>query len=446
MTHRLVARALSLLVAIPTLAAAQERGAPPPAPAGPSAPSGPQGTPPAQPPQPGAAAPGAGDADAEQKKLEAQIAKELGAQPGAATQPPATQPSGAAPAQGAPATGGSPYARVLLLPDISAIGSAVMGYGNLDVGKISPRSGPTWVEDRPTFQLEELELGLQAVVDPYARADVFLSFTPEGVDVEEAYVTTLSLPAGLQLRAGKLFSPFGRLNQQHPHVREFVDAPLAQGRLLASENLGGPGVDLAWLAPLPWFAELHLAAQNTAPDALLAPVHADGDPSELTGVARLNQFFSFGDATTLGVGVSAARRSEGPSGTFRDLGGADVYLRIRPLDTRAYLALQGEVYARRFRDVAGAPAGTDDGWWAQAFWRHDAYWGYGVRYEEAPAAGEASAVGTERRASAVVAWLPSEFQRIRLQVSWDRLPLGQDGFEALLHLEFGIGAHGAHPF
>ena len=51
-----------------------------------------------------------------------------------------------------------------------------------------------------------------------------------------------------------------------------------------------------------------------------------------------------------------------------------------------------------------------------------------------------------RRYGVVAAWLPSEFQRLRLQVSWDARPGGADGLEALLALEIGIGTHGAHPF
>jgi hypothetical protein len=31
-------------------------------------------------------------------------------------------------------------------------------------------------------------------------------------------------------------------------------------------------------------------------------------------------------------------------------------------------------------------------------------------------------------------------------MSYDRLPGGKEGLEALLSLEFAIGAHGAHPF
>ncbi|HEY6099901.1 MAG TPA: hypothetical protein VIW03_10755 [Anaeromyxobacter sp.] len=376
------------------------------------------------------------DAEA-RKKLEAEIAKELG-QGGAKTAAPAGE--GAA-AQGRPASaaaaqagaGGNPMARLLLLPDISAIGSFATAYDGYDVERRSPREGPFGPKDRPAFRFEEVELGLQSVIDPYARADIFVSFTPGGVDVEEAYLTTLDLPAGLQVKAGKFFSPFGRQNQQHPHVWDFVDAPLARGRLLAGETLSGTGVDLAWLAPLPWFAELQLAAQNTAPTA------ADAD--RLTGFARLLQYFPVAEGTTLGLGLSGARRSEG-TGAFRDLGAVDLYVRARPLASRGYVTLQAELYTRRFRNVEGE-SGT--GGYAQLFVRKGAYHGYGIRYDRAPAAGEA-APGTEERFGALGIWYPSEFQRIRLQLSYDRAPDGRDGLEALLALEFGIGSHGAHPF
>jgi hypothetical protein len=371
------------------------------------------------------------DPEAERKKLEEEIAKELGAAPAPAQPAPAP---GAAPAPAAPG-GASPYARLLLLPDLSAVGSFAAAYDTYDVEALSPRTGPFGPEDQVEPLFEELEVGIQAVVDPYGRADVFIAFSPEEIAVEEAYLTTSSLPHGLQVRAGQYFSPFGRINTQHPHAYDFVDAPLALNRLIAEETLSGPGLNVAWLTPLPWFAELHLGFQSTAP--------TEEDESRSTGVARLAQFFSLADTATLGVGVSGALRDDG-FGVHRDLGGVDAYLRWRPqLARRAYLALQGELFARRFR--GGEEEGTDTGWYAQAFWRSGPYAGFGVRYDDAPSAGDAER-GTERRASALATWFLSEFQRIRLQLAYDRLPGGNDGFEALLHLEFGIGAHGAHPF
>lgn len=402
-------------------------------------------------PAPGAQ-PGA-PADADNARFEEEIRKELGGAPPARTGGATAPQQDGRGDQGGPngqggqgGAGGNPLARLLLMPDLSAIASFTGVYDNRDVEHRSPDRGDLFgKKGQPTFVFQEVEMGLQAVVDPYFRADVFVSFTPDGVDVEETYATTLALPASLQLRAGKFFTPFGRMNQQHPHVWEFVDPPLARGRLLAKEVLSGPGLVASWLAPTPWFAQLELAAQSTAP--------YDGLSPEFTGVGRLLQYFPMSEAASVGVGLSAARRREASAGGFRDLGGADVYFRHRLPSSRSYLAAQGELYLRKFRDApvpGGAPgellsARPEHGWWAQAFWRQDAFLGYGARYEEAPAAG-ISAPGTERRISGVLDWYPSEFSRVGLEASHDRLPGGKDGFEGLLHFEFGIGAHGAHPF
>jgi hypothetical protein len=385
--------------------------------------------------------PVAAPADGERQKLEAQIAREMGgATPGAET--PATAP----PATPVTPGGAAPWARLLVLPDISAVGSFAAAWDGYDVGQLSPREGPQGPAGKPTFLFQELELGLQAVIDPYFRADAFISFTPDGVSVEEAYLTTLSLPGGLQVKAGQFFAPFGRLNQLHPHTWDFVDAPLARGRLLATETLGGPGADLLWLTPLPWFAELQLAAQTTDPYG--------GGEGRLTGTAKLQQWFSLSEPLTLGVGLSAARRDEG-AGAFRDLGNLDLVLKFRPLAGRAYLAFQGELYTRKFRGNAPAsiPAeaafqgdGRDGtGGYAQLTWRQNTWLGYGLRYDRAPAAGD-SVPGTEQRWSVVGNWFPSEFSRLALQVAHDRRPGGADGWESILHLEFVMGAHGAHPF
>jgi hypothetical protein len=333
-----------------------------------------------------------------------------------------------------------------VLPDISAVGSFAAVQDTSDVGSLSPREGAQGPAGKPTFLFQELELGLRGVIDPYFRADVFISFTPEGASVEEAYLSTLALPGGLQVKAGKFFSPFGRLNQLHPHTWDFVDAPLARGRLLATETLGGPGVDMLWLTPLPWFAELQLAVQSTDP--------YDSGEGRLTGTAKLQQFFSLSEPVTLGLGLSVARRGEG-AGAWRDLGNFDFFLKFRPVDGRASLALQGELYVRRFRGHAPAAIGADalfqgdgrdgTGGYAQLTWRQDTWLGYGLRYDRAPAAGD-SAPGTEQRWGVVGNWYPSEFSRLALQVSRDQRPGGAVGWESILHLEFVMGAHGAHPF
>ncbi len=213
-------------------------------------------------------------------------------------------------------------------------------------------------------------------------------------------------------------------------------------RLVSADQLKGPGLDLAWLSPLPWFAEVHLFAQTANP--------AFEDKERRTVGARLLQYFDLADAAALGLGLSATRLEVPVSGAWRDLGGVDLHLKLRPPQGRSYLALQGELFVRRLTDPA-LPDQTDWGAYAQAVWRDGPYFAYGARYDFAPAfqdsrGGIVQTDGTEHRVSAIASWLPSEFQRLRLQAAWDRLPGGRDGLELLLHLEFAIGAHGAHPF
>ncbi len=81
--------------------------------------------------------------------------------------------------------GGATSNAKLLNPDISLIGDFI---GTAGRNTISPSR---------SLELHESEVGMQAIIDPYARADAFISFGETGVNVEEGYVTFTSLPAGL---------------------------------------------------------------------------------------------------------------------------------------------------------------------------------------------------------------------------------------------------------
>jgi hypothetical protein len=368
-------------------------------------------------------------------KLERDIARELGASP-PSTQAPSAAPT-PTPSVQADTTGGSPYARLLLMPDISAIGRAGLSYVSPITGQRSPRDLPFGEPGRVRPVFEELELGIQAVVDPYARADVFIGFGNDGVSVEEAYATWLNLPYDLQARGGKFFAPFGRVNPQHPHTWEFADRPLALTRLLGPDGIGGAGFDVSWLAPVSWFSEVRVSYQS------VAPADPSGTGTRPAGFLRSSQFFDVGERTTVGVGASAALADEEPG--LRNLVGGDVYVKRRLALTGAYLAFQGEALARRLAGVANGPDGWQWGMYAQAVLRPDLRHGYGVRFERAPSVFE-GAGGGDFRTSGLFFYDLSEFQRLRFQAGWDRLPGGVNGFEAIAAMEFSIGAHGAHPF
>ena len=56
------------------------------------------------------------------------------------------------------------------------------------------------------------------MVDPYARADVFLAAGPDGLEIEEGVVTFNTLPGRLLLKAGKMRAQFGKVNAMHTHA------------------------------------------------------------------------------------------------------------------------------------------------------------------------------------------------------------------------------------
>jgi len=115
--------------------------------------------------------------------------------------------------------GGAKNAGKVLNPDISVIGDFTGAAGR---NKFSPVR---------SLEMHESEIGLQAIIDPYARGDFFISFGEQGVNVEEGFITFTSLPGNFVVKAGKMRSAFGKVNTMHNHVLPWIDRPLV------SENL-----------------------------------------------------------------------------------------------------------------------------------------------------------------------------------------------------------------
>src|SRR5215510_15000346 len=142
--------------------------------------------------------------------------------------------------------GGATSNAKLLNPDVSLIGDFV---GTAGRNTISPSR---------SLELHESEVGMQAIIDPYARADAFISFGETGVNVEEGYVTFTALPAGLLLKVGKMRAEFGKVNTIHNHALPFIDRPLATNNLVGGEDgIDDAGISLSRFLPAPknWFME-----------------------------------------------------------------------------------------------------------------------------------------------------------------------------------------------
>ncbi len=107
------------------------------------------------------------------------------------------------------------------------------------------------------FNFRGAEIAFTATVDPFFDAALYLGLDGDGnIDVEEAYLQTRALPAGLRLKAGKFLSDFGYTNKQHPHDWDFVDQNLPYLNLLGGHGLQDTGVQLTWLPELPVYTLL----------------------------------------------------------------------------------------------------------------------------------------------------------------------------------------------
>jgi hypothetical protein len=296
------------------------------------------------------------------------------------------------------------------------------------------------------------------------------------------------LPFNLQLKAGQFFNGFGRLNPTHPHAWDFVDQPVVNSRFFGPDGLRSPGVQVSWLTPLPFFAELAFSIQNAQGETATSFRNVPGEtlagrtlvPRDVQGaddllyLARLKTSFDPSDEITLVPGVSALF---GPNAsgtrTHTQIYGVDLYAKWKPLDNEQgwpFVAWQTEAMYRRYEaaavldaDVLVAPESTlgDFGIYSQLLWGFARPWVAGIRYDRAVGEAEAfssselnytsasDALRDERqRYSAVLTYYPSEFSKLRLQYNYDHSQFLSDGDAHSAYLQFEIlfGAHGAHKF
>ncbi len=450
------ARALATLASVSVASAANAQPAPEPAATAPVAPHAP-----ALPPPAAAAAPGPLPEPTPEELAE--IERALGAdqttREAAGQAPKENRLSIPAPTAGSTAAD--------LLPDIALIldvAAAVFSdeQRRLQTGGHDPA--------QTGFNLQQLEMSLGKSVDPYFRFDANLVFSPIGVEIEEAYVTTLSMPWGLQARVGQMLTRFGRMNASHPHAWQFVDQPFFFGEVFGGEGNRGLGVELSWLTPLPWYVEIVASGTEASGEATARSFGGAEDvvvesPIDLQNTLALKQFFDLSDDWSLLWGLSAAN-GPNPSGrdTRSDVWGTDVFLKWRPISsaipTPYEVHLQSEALVRR-RQVPEDVL-TDWGGYAFLFLKFAQRWGTAVRFEHGSATYDADlepvedplgtpGAGSRQRWSANVTYGPTEFSRLRLQGSratiWsDTGAAGDPVWAGFLALEVVVGTHGAHHF
>jgi len=382
--------------------------------------------------------------------LEGRLAQLEGQRPAQPSPPPAgpspqPPPAPAAPGEVAVPAGaagaGGPQGALPVYGATSAL-SKIFNPDIAVIGNFLGAAGRNEIDPPPAFAMNEAEAALQAIVDPYARADFFVAFSPEGVEIEEAFVTFPALPGGFLAKAGKLKQQLGKVNTFHVHQLPWIDRPLVTRNLLGGEEgLADAGVSLSRLIPNPW---LFLEATGEVYQGS-SGVFTSHERGNLSYVGRLRGYQDLSESTNVDVGTSIAwgRNDAGPDFSTRVIG-IDATVRYRPLERAIYRRFLGRTelfWSRREQPVGDASA---FGMYASAEYQFARRWFAGARYDWSERADDPSLV--DKGPSVLLTFWPSEFSQVRGQYRRTRFAEGVRSNELLVQLLFSIGAHGAHVF
>ena len=264
----------------------------------------------------------------------------------------------------------------------------------------------------------------------------------------------------------------------------------------------GPGVNLSWLTPLPWYSELILGVQNSDGENMTSfrgEGHAHGGDEEeddrfeegpggrpytdrdtrnaddLVWLARWVNTFDVAESTTLQFGLSTLF-GENQTGGNTWIYGADFKLVVDndPTLGRPNWIWQTEVMKREYSanaitvdetnpgdmDNFSLPSSKleDWGFYTQLIKALNKKWSAGIRFEYASGGGS-SFEGGERvsrkddfdrsnriRISPLVVYQYSEFTKFRLQYNFDDSDTGDSGSTIWFGVEVLLGKHPAHKF
>jgi len=338
-----------------------------------------------------------------------------------------------------PAAAPTPQSSKIFNPDISVNGNFLAVAGKND------RS------TQPAMQMSEVEAAFQAVVDPYARADFFLAASPEGLEVEEGYITFTSLPARLLLKAGKMRAQFGKANTLHTHALPTADRPLVTENLVGGEEgLSDAGLSLSHLVNNP-----HLFLELTGElYGGTSAVFQSQKRSDLTYLGRVRAFRDLTEATNIDIGVSFASGATdfvpavpaSTTGTLdKQLIGIDASFRYRPLRRAIYqrLNVRTELIWSR-QDTGDDLRESAFGFYTLGDYQFARRWYVGGRFDRSGRTFDANAIDTG--GSVFLTFWPTEFSQVRGQYRRINFAERTNANEFLFQVNFSIGAHGAHVF
>jgi uncharacterized coiled-coil protein SlyX len=353
-------------------------------------------------------------------------------------------------------------------PNISLVLNTYAYSSNLTTDELKNRgiSGYTTegIDRRNGFNLDSAELAFYSPVDPYFNLYATIPVTEDGAKVEEAYFVTSSLPEGHQIKAGLFKSGFGRLNSQHSHVWDFVDAPLPYRAFIGDEGFSEKGVQYTYILPLPFYTIMGIEALQGESDRLFGADAASGVHA-YTAFAKSsldvsdNATILFGPSVVTGKTKTATVTADSDFTGDTTLYGLELTYKWKPTKYQGFKLQSEYLYRTQSGNLTetGSTQRLDrnqDGLYIQGVYLWNR-WEFGARYDTLSLfKDDYILAGTQQdqgrkpwRITGMADYTFSEFSLLRLQYNHDESAVtGKPNDELFLQFIFTIGAHPAHQF
>jgi hypothetical protein len=331
-------------------------------------------------------------------------------------------------------------------PSIGLVGETVFSYRSRNSSETSSnRPGGFDIWQR------SVELNVAASVDPFAKGYVVANASADAATgestfgIEEAALQTTSLPWNLELKAGRFFGEFGKLEYIHDHELPMVNRPLAIDQYIGGESRTD-GLQLNWLVPVEHYVSWTVGVGDS--------FGGDSPPSdpggfrsidELNYWSRLSTYFDLTPDWQAEMGVSGLfnpRTNDrggidaqtGPGGLpmtehERRLGGLDFQVRYVPLRDNQFRSLTWGtelLYSdnRYLVDPDGTPGDGDEfsrsvgsfGMYSYLTWKLHRQWSTGFLFDYVQYAENEHDI--TYACSPYVTWALSHWNQLRLQYTY----------------------------
>jgi hypothetical protein len=320
------------------------------------------------------------------------------------------------------------------LPDISVVGDFQASYKNN-------------VKRNFDAGINEAELSLQSVVDPYARADFFITLGRDPAtgrfttDLEEGYLTTLSLPAHLQLKVGKFKSAMGRINPVHSHALPFISLPNAYENYFG-EGINDEGASLSWLIPNSLFYQELVVQFTDGP--IDNPSFSRSVGNTYLELAHLKNFFDLSTNATFELGLSGITGANFFN-LRTNIAAMDLTYKWKPVQFNTYQSFtwQSEAYFSN-ANISKDNVVNSFGMYSFMNFQFSKRLFFTGMYSYSNKPYSASTV--ENSYSATIGWYATEFQKLEIEGKTTSSNMEKEQNQILLRWIFVIGTHGAHQY